>query len=153
MQQQIEVLSKWKAERERQQISYPLDSQSREILAKYFMNITDLYTYEIVGAAAHPYSIYIGRQGNSTFQVQQQRDFKYSVNVTNNTLTTTRYFVNDTAVLLATDDAYPAPFAVNTTYYVVNTAGSTFQLSATVGGAVINITTLGTGSQYISEEL
>jgi hypothetical protein len=39
----------------------------------------------------------------------------------------------------------PAPLVQGTTYYVVNAAGNTFKVSATSGGAAINITTTGTG--------
>lgn len=49
-------------------------------------------------------------------------------------------------VLFTTTGALPAPLAVDTTYYVINPSGTTFQLSATVGGAAINTTNAGSGT-------
>lgn len=40
----------------------------------------------------------------------------------------------------------PAGFTAGTVYYVVNTSGSTFELSATSGGSAINSTTAGAGT-------
>lgn len=49
-------------------------------------------------------------------------------------------------VRLVTTDTLPAGLAVETTYYVVNASTDVFQLSATLGGAAINITDAGTGT-------
>lgn len=51
-------------------------------------------------------------------------------------------FVNGTAVVVwaPAGSTLPTGLATNTTYYVINVSGSNFQLSATVGGAAINIT-------------
>lgn len=158
----VEELEKWKAEKIRQQISYPLDTQSQNILGKYFMNITDRFDYEIVGAASHPASLFVGIQGNLSFQLQPQSYFRYTVDTANDTVTAiggpdpngsyTGRFPNDTEVLVYTDDTYPNPLAVNTTYFVVNTSTDkqTFQLSLTQGGAAINLTTKGVGTQLIT---
>ncbi len=151
LQQRIEALEQWKAERERQQITFPLDIQSRIILGEHFMHILKTINYEVVGAAAHMISTYMGSQGTQNFELNPQTIFSYTANITTDTLTTTVNFANDTDVYLYTDDTYPAPFAVNTIYYVVNSTGNTFQLALTVGGAAINITTIGSGAQYITK--
>ena len=46
----------------------------------------------------------------------------------------------------ATGNTLPAPLVVGTWYYVVGAASDTFQVATTSGGAVIVLTTIGTGS-------
>lgn len=53
---------------------------------------------------------------------------------------------NGVAVQLTTTDTLPAGLSLLTTYYVVARTETTFQLSATRGGAAINITDAGTGT-------
>ena len=52
--------------------------------------------------------------------------------------TTQFQLANDVQVTLATTGILPSPFVAGTTYYVVNTSGYTFNLSATSGGTAIN---------------
>ena len=58
---------------------------------------------------------------------------------------------NGTAISLTSTGALPTGLTVGTTYFVVNSTGNTFELSATLGGA--SITTSGTqsGLQYVSQ--
>jgi hypothetical protein len=42
----------------------------------------------------------------------------------------------------------PGGFTAGTTYYVVSSSGSTFELSATSGGSAVNSTTTGSGTAY-----
>jgi hypothetical protein len=44
----------------------------------------------------------------------------------------------------------PSPLSAITTYFIINRTTNTFQLSASVGGATINITSAGTGSNFIA---
>lgn len=46
--------------------------------------------------------------------------------------------------------AVPAPLAVDTPYYVRDTAGATLKLAATAGGAAIDLSDAGTGSLFLS---
>lgn len=46
--------------------------------------------------------------------------------------------------------ALPAGLSLNTDYYVIAPAANTFQLSLTLGGAVVDITTDGTGTHTFS---
>ena len=148
----IEELEKWKAQREQQQITYPLDVNSQVILGKYFMHIVSAIT-TVGGAAGHEFTTYLGQQGQINFQIGTENDLvSYTVNVSTDYLTVSSYlrFFNDTAVVVATEDTAPSPLVVGTTYYVINSDGTTFQLSATMGGAAINITDTGTGRQFIT---
>lgn len=152
--QRVEALEKWKAQKERQQISYPLDTQSQTILQKYFMSISNIFDFILYGVAENPARTFVGKQGNFAFEVSPQTLFKYTVNVSNDEITVQgTNMINDQAVMFTTDDTLPAPLDGTTTYYVVNSTGPTFKVSLTVGGAAVNITTVGAGSQYIYRQL
>lgn len=58
-----------------------------------------------------------------------------------------------TAVTLSTTGSLPAGLATATTYYVRNPTTNTFQLAATLGGAVINTSSAGSGTHTCSEAL
>lgn len=60
-----------------------------------------------------------------------------------------RAFTNGTAVWLRTSDTLPSPLITQHTYYIVNSSGNTFQLSETLGGSAIDITTTGGGYTYV----
>lgn len=153
----VAALEKWKTEKEAQQIKFPLDVQSVTILNKYFMRINETVLYEVVGAAAHPVTIYLGTQDTIPFQITPQNIYPYTVNVTTNelTVTTNNSFYEDQEVYVYTTPtgSYPNPLAVNTTYFIKSisksASGTVFVLSLTSGGATINITSNGSGPQYI----
>lgn len=151
LEQRVAALEKWQQQRIAQQIAYPLDIQSQTILQQYFMRINSLINYEVIGAASHTVFLYLGNQGNQNFEISTQTIFPYTVNPTSDIFTTTTNFANDTQVSVfdTATGSFPSPLAINTTYFVVNSSGSSFQLSATSGGSPINITTTGTGAQYI----
>lgn len=150
--QRVEALEKWKAQKERQQISFPLDIQSQDILRKYFMSISDLFTYIFdSGIVVSTQRFFIGKQGNFAFQVSPQTLFRYTVNVSNNEFTVQgTNFVNDEIVIFYSSDTPPDPLDSAINYYVINSTGGTFEVSLTSGGSAVNITDLGLGEQYIS---
>lgn len=153
----VAALEKWKMEKEAQQIKFPLDVQSIAILNKYFMRIDKTVLYEIVGAAAHPVTLYLGSQDTLPFQITPQNIFPYTVNTTSNELTVTdnNSFAEDQEVYvyITPGGTYPSPLDVNITYFIKSlsktVSGTVFELSLTQGGATINITTSGVGPQYI----
>jgi hypothetical protein len=55
-----------------------------------------------------------------------------------------------TPITLTTTGYLPPPLLPGRTYYVLNSTGTTFNLSATAGGTAINTTGAGSGAQYIS---
>jgi hypothetical protein len=57
---------------------------------------------------------------------------------------------NNTPITLNTSGYLPPPLLPGVTYYVVNSTGTTFNLSLTAGGAAINTTAVGSGAQSIS---
>lgn len=134
-----------------QQISYPLDINSVKVLNQYFMQITGTVK-TVAGAAGNEFTYYVGNQNGAQFQFQVSANtfIPYTVNVSANTITENRVrFPNDTQIYVSTSDTPPTPLNTSTNYFVINSTGTTFQLSLTMGGAAIDITDSGVGQQYI----
>ncbi len=171
LENRIKVLEKWKADRIRKQLSYPLDIESVDILKEFFVWVVSVVEYD-AGAGANHFVSYLARQGTKKVQKSSYPgatlpatiDFEinpislvgYSVDPATDFLTTiiasgnVKFFDGD-AVTLATEGTAPAPLdaTLGTTYYVRDSDGYTFKLAATLGGAAINITTKGTERQFI----
>ncbi len=49
--------------------------------------------------------------------------------------------------------ALPGGLSASTRYYVINATANTFQLSAILGGSAIDITSAGTGTHYVSQNI
>ncbi len=79
LEQQVKELLDWKKAREEQQIVFPLDSRSRDVLANYFMRIVDTLIYIVVGAEEHVATSYVGNQGALRFEVGESTIYPYSV--------------------------------------------------------------------------
>lgn len=62
-------------------------------------------------------------------------------------------YANEDTVYLTTTGTLPAGLSTLTQYYVVNVAAATLQLSATNGGAAINITDAGSGTHTIYQAI
>lgn len=142
LEQQLAALKK-------QQITFPLDDLSIKVLMKYFMRLTG--TVVTAGGASGNASIeFIGSQDDKDFIVSENPYTPYTVNVSTDVLTAQgATFPNDTQVVVASDDTAPAGLTIGTTYWVINSTGSTFKLSTSMGGSAVNITAAGTGRQYI----
>lgn len=157
LENRIQALEKWKTERTRQQITFPLDTTSQQVLANYFMQIT-ASVVSAGGAGGKQFLQFIGNQGIYSFSVTQNTYVPYTVNVSSNVITvnasltsTGNVFEDDTELYVAftLNGVPPSPLTEGTPYYVINSSGTTFKLSTTVGGAEINITDTGTGNQYL----
>lgn len=149
----IAILEKWKEDRIRQQIIFPLDTQSQIILGKYFMHIVSKLS-TVAGASGNEFNQFIGQQDQYQFILSENNLIPYTVNTTTDVFAVNANFENDMITNISTTDTAPAPLLTGVNYYVINatqtTLGTTFQLSLTSGGAAINITTVGVGSQFIS---
>lgn len=151
LENRIQALEKWQKERTTQQISYPLDINSVKVLNQYFMQLTGTVR-TVAGAGGNEFVFYVGSQNGTQFQFQVDANtfIPYTVDVTSNTLTESKVrFPNDTQVYVSTSDTPPAPLSTSTNYFVINSTGTTFKLSLTMGGVAINITDNGIGQQYI----
>jgi len=69
-----------------------------------------------------------------------------------NTLTATGLgFSDDQVIILSTNHTLPAGLSNKTPYFVINSTGSSFQLSLTQGGAAVEFTDSGTGDCFAGE--
>ena len=77
-------------------------------------------------------------------------NYLFTVNTGTEFFTATNHnFSNGDIVQTTTTGTLPAPLAVLTNYYVIGVSGSTFQLSTTLGGSAINLTTTGSGAHNV----
>lgn len=158
LKQKVEDLETWKAEREKQQVTFPLDPESVSVLSKYLMRMTGSGTYE-GGVGGQVFPFMEGEQDGLKFQVFPGFD-RYTANASTDLITIVdqtafNRYAEDQQVVLFSEDTAPgglSGFGL-TTYYVVevSTGGHSFKLSATEGGAAINITDAGTGAQFIQK--
>lgn len=75
-----------------------------------------------------------------------------AANATETFTATAHGFANGTKVRVSSTLTLPAGLLAGTDYWVIGQTANTFQLSATKGGAVLPITTDGTGTMTVSEE-
>jgi hypothetical protein len=79
-------------------------------------------------------------------------DQAFTADAATDTLTCAAAPTNGTAIVVSSDDALPAPLAPNTVYYVRNRTATTFQVSRSRGGDIINLTTSApTGNHELNE--
>lgn len=96
-----------------------------------------------IGGLAERTSYYVANPAANTFSLSASRTIgSYATDLTADTLTKTAHGLTDTTPVLLYDigSGIPAGLAAATVYYVVSAAANTIQLSATSGGAAINIT-------------
>lgn len=149
LEQRVKDLMAWKDQKTKQQLSYPLDEVSKEVLRKDFLYV---YTTKhfIGGVSGKEFNSYLVKQGALKGSVQEDTSVTFTVDTSTDILTTqVRSFSDGDTVYVTTSDTLPSPLDWITTYYVVSSTGTSFKLSLTFGGAAINITTAGTGVHYI----
>jgi hypothetical protein len=141
LERRVAELEKYVTEKKKKQISYPLDLESILILQQFFMRITDSYSLYKGGAGSNEFPVFIGKQNTMTFEVSAPTTTGYTVNISTDYITTNgvnfKYWNND-IVAVATTELVPTPLVAGTAYYVINSDGFTFQLSASLAGAAIN---------------
>lgn len=136
LENQIKTLEQWKAEKENQQISFPLDNQSIEILNKYFMRI-----YETVvatgGAGGNTFTSYLGKQGDIFFTVSPDNLIAFTANPTTDYLTVTdSYFTDWTPVYFSTTGTLPSPLDNTLFNFVIESDGLNFKIVTEKGGLI-----------------
>lgn len=77
----------------------------------------------------------------------------FTANATTNVCTATDHqFADGTRVRLTTSGTLPSGLSLATDYYVISRTGDTFQLSATLGGSAVDITTTGSGTHTVTQQ-
>lgn len=157
LERKVTELESWKAERIKQQIDFPLDKESINILGESFMSIYDIITF--TNPSGIEFNSVIFKQGIKgglvdvgfplyRFSASTSDVLTIGVDIVNSSQGA---FDDDTQVMLRTTGTLPAPLSDVTIYYVVNSTGggTSIKLSLTQGGSAINITDTGSGSHYI----
>lgn len=148
LERQVAELMAWKREREQQQLVFPLDKTSKDIISNDFLSIVGSREYT-GGAAGHTFLDFLVKQGSYSGIIGQDTSITFTVNATTDVFTVTKYAVNDDSrCYVQTSDTLPAGLDGGVTYWVINSAGLTFQLS-TDGINPVDVTTTGTGLQYL----
>lgn len=97
--------------------------------------------------------------GNSSYHALLDADWKafiFTVNTSTEVLTLTangcNYFSNGDLVRVGSSTTLPGGLSNATDYYVINAGGNTCQLSATLNGSAVNITSTGSGTHRIYQK-
>jgi hypothetical protein len=150
LEKKVDELMAWKLERSQQQIAYPLDKASQDVLGRYFLRIIQTFN-QVGGVAGRVFRYFFVQQDLLIGSIPEDRSVRFTVNVTSNVLTVTGHSFADTdTVYVFTSDTLPSPLVNGTTYYIRDSTGTTFKLALTSGGTAIDITTAGTGIHYIN---
>lgn len=163
----ITALEKWKEERTRQQIVYPLDDRSFQILNKYFLSSIGSAFYQSGGNDNLFKEVIVQQDGKINSLGAEFFLLQYSVNLTNSTVVLSREIINGgqaylfdnqqvvvasgtivNGIIQTPDDGFGPISGIK---YVVNASldGTIVQLSDSMGGPALNFTTRGIGNQYL----
>ena len=173
----IEALEQWKRDREEQQITFPLDEASIDVINRYFMRVKDIYSYE--AAAGSPYTVeFITEQkefpkvstlldtdgdairlkgnGLARFTLFQQNTFPIQkIDPGTDELTTVHKIdglQNGSRVIFFSEDNPPTGISGlgAVTYKIANLANRKFTLTDT-DGTPINFTDTGNGRLFMQQ--
>lgn len=158
--QRLQALEKWKEQKIVQQISFPLDIQSQQILNEHFVSFGGILFF--INSSGDLFKQILLKQGNTIESVSALTSLVlYEASASTDTLNIIQAVVkptpefsgtvvNDERIVIYTTDTEPGGLTSAGQYYVINASngGRTFKVSATLGGAAINITSAGTGQQY-----
>jgi hypothetical protein len=160
IEKRIQELEKWKAEREKQQIRFPIDQQSLIVLSKYFLSRVGQIEY--TNASGDPFRNILVSQDNKLdvvsvfaemvrFRASTSDVITLGQNIVTGAMVTDFADTQQVFVLAASgaDSVLPSPLNDTTIYYVRDSTGSTFKLATSSGGSAINLTTAGSGDLYI----
>ena len=154
----VEELEAWKKSREAQQITFPLDERSRAVLQKYFLSLVRPLNF--VNATGDEFrDVLVVQDDKYNLLSATAQLARYSADASTDQLTVGQdlvnlskaSFQNGNQVTLYTTGTTPGGLSAGQIYFVVNatSGGTVFKLSLSSGGAAINITSAGTGENYI----
>lgn len=124
---------------------FQFSPEDRQMVAGYNGSVSALYVFN---SQAYPL-VYTG--GASITTMVSTVGVVTADNTTDTFTLTAHGLANDTVVMFYNSGgAMPAGLSANFPYYVRNTAANTFQVSLSVGGAVTNFTTNGTGTLTVT---
>lgn len=158
LKEDVTALMEWKRARETQQLTFPLDEDSLNILKDTFLSRkASLLSFTSVSGLE--FESLLVSQGRNTYLLSLGQPV-YTLTVDTATdiftigqdiATGGQGFVSDGQQwLILAASAAPTPLSSGSSYYIVNSdaQGRTFQLSLTFAGAPINITAAGDGVYF-----
>ena len=149
LQKDVADLKAWRAKKDLQQISYPLDAQSLNILSKYFFRVTKKFFKQIVSVYL-PYALLEQETSPvSSMVVRTSSIIQFSANPSTDVLTGSDKVSNDDSLDFYTTGTLPTPLEQYLTLFVINASGKTFQVSTDIGGSALDITSSGNGTQFL----
>jgi len=145
LERQVQELLSWKTSKERQQITFPLDDASKQILKKDFLSVITTLTFSDTS------KIIIARQDNKEYSFYYQGKLYQFSAATSDVISCSEpiTFVDNMLILVYTIGTLPSPLDSTSVYYTVNSSGNTCKLSLSLGGAAVDITDTGTGLHYL----
>lgn len=148
LQKQVDEITLWMNQRKSQQLTYPLDNISKDIINKDFLKYESNLDYTNSSGQIFP-NILVSHDNKQELISVYAPLYSFTVDTTTDILTfDTLLYVNDDQVNLLTTDTLPTPLSDIVTYYIINVSGNTCQLSLTSGGSAVNITSTGIGTHY-----
>lgn len=150
LERQMSDIINWKSKKDLQQIEFPLDVVSKDILSKDFLRFDRRLDFTSSAGNISPNMLIKFNDTNALLSITTELK-QFTVNVTTNVITldsVSSGYSDGDQVNLYTTNLLPAPLSDASPYYVISSSGNTFKLSLTFGGAEINITDTGTGSHY-----
>jgi len=149
LERQVQELASWKNERQRQQLTYPLDSISKDVVNGDFLRVVNEINFVQPSGKEIPMYVVARANGKNYTLTANSENFTFTA-ATSDVITSSASFdfVNDMTIAVFTNQVLPAGLIADTLYYVINASGKTCKLSLTSGGAAIDITSTGTGIQY-----
>lgn len=152
LKRQVQELMDWKNQRERQQLSYPLDETSREIIQENLWVIEGEGVFERASGDIGAYFVEVKNKKNNTNQIIGIYPplTLYTADPGTDTLTALNHgFSNDERVVLVSTGLFPGGLSDTAPYFIINATANTFQLSTTLGGSAVNITNAGTPNNFV----
>lgn len=148
LQDQVAELMKWKNERMNQQLTYPLDKATKDIIAKDFLRYVGNLDYTSSSGQVFPNLVVVHDNKQEVFSVYPPL-YSFTADASTDVVTFQYLpFVNGDELSLLSDGTLPGGLSDTTPVFVISTSGNTCKFSLTSGGAAINITSAGTGIHY-----
>lgn len=150
LERQVQELLSWKTLKERQQLSYPLDEASKNVLTNDFVKIIGDINYTRPSGREVPlYAVGKSRNKDYYFSISPTL-FQFTASTSDViTISSNVTIQNDTQFILFSSQTLPTGLLSDTIYYSVSSSGNTCKLSLTSGGAAVDITSTGLGTHYL----
>jgi len=145
----VAELEAWKKARIAQQLTYPLDKISTDIVQKDALIYISNLNFVRVDGIEVP-NILVKHNGRVELISVYNQLQAFTVNASTNVFTSTAHGLADgQQVYFLSTGVLPSPLVDYTFYYIINASTDTFKVSATFGGAAVDITDTGTGTHFV----